>query len=187
VKYGAAWEGVPEPYRNLPFPEMPIPATRALWEQNRPEIRKILLECLGDMPPRPNPVRARTLECEKRAGYTVEKVEIENGVDAAIPAYLGIPEGLKRPAPAGYLWRQAFNARQAGATMLKIAMFDEVNEGTAVFKIAPTRADAPEQGFWLTLDADGIKLPGDWYLRLSGWITEAFREKKQLPAAVPRP
>ena len=27
VKYGPAWEGVPEPYRKLPFPEMPIPAT----------------------------------------------------------------------------------------------------------------------------------------------------------------
>ncbi|MFB3826292.1 MAG: glycoside hydrolase family 71/99-like protein [Bryobacteraceae bacterium] len=86
-----------------------------------------------------------------------------------------------------FLWRQAYNARQAGASLLKIAMFDEVNEGTAVFKIAPTRADAPEQGFWLTLDADGRKLPGDWYLRLSGLITKAFRQKRELPAAVPRP
>jgi hypothetical protein len=86
-----------------------------------------------------------------------------------------------------FLWRQAYNARQAGATMLKIAMFDEVNEATAVFKIAPARADAPEQGFWLTLDADGMKLPSDWYLRLSGLITRAFREKQKLPEAAPRP
>ena len=59
VKYGPAWEGVPEPYRKLPFPEIPIPATRAAWESRRPEIRKILRECLGDMPPRPERPRSK--------------------------------------------------------------------------------------------------------------------------------
>jgi hypothetical protein len=74
-----------------------------------------------------------------------------------------------------FLWRQAYNAKVAGATVLKIAMFDEVNEGTAVFKIAARRQDAPEQGYWLTLDADGENLPSDWYLRLAGEITRMFR------------
>ncbi|MBL8234984.1 MAG: hypothetical protein JNL98_41165, partial [Bryobacterales bacterium] len=32
-----------------------------------------------------------------------------------------------------FLWRQAYNAKAAGARMLKIAMFDEVNESTAMF------------------------------------------------------
>jgi hypothetical protein len=73
-----------------------------------------------------------------------------------------------------FLWRQAYNARAAGAKMLKIAMFDEVNEGTAVYKAAATRDRAPEQGDWLTLDADGQRLPSDWYLRLSGAITKIF-------------
>ena len=73
-----------------------------------------------------------------------------------------------------FLWRQAYNAKMAGAALLKIAMFDEVNEGTAVFKIAPHRKDAPDQGDWLTLDADGLDLPSDWYLRLSGEITKMF-------------
>jgi len=73
-----------------------------------------------------------------------------------------------------FLWTQARNAHKAGATMLKIAMFDEVNEGTAVYKIAAKRQDAPEQGFWLTLDADGYDLPSDWYLKLSGEITKLF-------------
>jgi hypothetical protein len=78
-----------------------------------------------------------------------------------------------------FIWKQAVNARQAGAAMLKIAMFDEVNEGTAVFKLAPKRKDAPDQGFWLTLDADGEDLPSDWYLRLSGEITKLFRGENQ--------
>jgi hypothetical protein len=73
-----------------------------------------------------------------------------------------------------FLWRQAYNAKMAGATALKIAMFDEVNEGTAVFKAASHRQDAPDQGFWLTLDADGADLPSDWYLRLAGEITRMF-------------
>lgn len=74
-----------------------------------------------------------------------------------------------------FLWRQAYNAKMAGATMLKIAMFDEVDEATAIFKVASRRSDAPDQGFWLTLDADGAELPSDWYLRLAGEITRMFR------------
>ena len=76
-----------------------------------------------------------------------------------------------------FLWRQAYNARMAGATALKIAMFDEVNESTAVFKVAARRQDAPDQGYWLTLDADGASLPSDWYLRLAGEITRMFHDE----------
>jgi hypothetical protein len=84
-----------------------------------------------------------------------------------------------------FLWRQAYNARAAGATMLKIAMFDEVNEGTAMFKAAPRRGDAPKQGYWLTLDADGLDLAADWYLRLAGEITRAFHGQTGLSREMP--
>ena len=73
-----------------------------------------------------------------------------------------------------FLWGQAYRAKLAGADVLKIAMFDEVNEGTAVFKAAPSRIAAPEPGYWLTLDADGKPLPSDWYLRIAGAITRMF-------------
>lgn len=84
-----------------------------------------------------------------------------------------------------FLWRQAFNARAAGAETLKIAMFDEVNEATSIFKVAPKRENAPDQGYWLTLDADGFTLPSDWYLRLAGEIAAGFREAKGLAASLP--
>ncbi len=84
-----------------------------------------------------------------------------------------------------FLWRQAINARQSGAQMLKIAMFDEVNESTAMFKLAARRSDAPDQGYWLTLDADGLMLPSDWYLRLAGEIARIFRGQSAASAAVP--
>jgi hypothetical protein len=84
-----------------------------------------------------------------------------------------------------FLWRQAYNARLAGATTLKIAMFDEVNEGTAIFKAASRRRDAPDQGYWLTLDADGARLPSDWYLRLAGQVTRMFHGELRPDAALP--
>lgn len=74
-----------------------------------------------------------------------------------------------------FLWRQAYNARTAGAPFLKIAMFDEVNEGTAIFKAASLRRDAPQSGYWLTLDADGARLPSDWFLQIANEISRMFR------------
>lgn len=74
-----------------------------------------------------------------------------------------------------FLWRQAYNAKTAGAAFVKIAMFDEVNEGTAIFKAASSRKYAPQPGYWLTLDADADELPNDWYLKLAAAISQMFR------------
>lgn len=90
------------------------------------------------------------------------------------------------PRLAGeFLWRQAYNAKTAGATVLKMAMFDEVDEGTAIFKVAPHRNQAPDQGYWLTLDADGDNLPSDWYLRVAGQITRMFHGDLKPTATLP--
>jgi dienelactone hydrolase len=79
---------------------MVMPRSRAEWEKRRPEIRKILYGCLGDMPPRPRPPKARVLSHARRDGATVERIDIDNGFDSVIPSWLVIPDGLKRPAPA---------------------------------------------------------------------------------------
>ena len=86
-----------------------------------------------------------------------------------------------------FLWRQAYNAKMAGAKMLKIAMFDEVDEGTAIFKVVSKRAQAPEQGFWLALDADGAELPSDHYLKLAGEITKMFHGEAAPVVRMPAP
>ncbi len=65
-------------------------------------------------------------------------------------------------------------------------MFDEVNESTAMFNLAAHRKDAPDQGYWLTLDADGRDLPSDWYLRLAGEITRMFHGEIPPSAEMPR-
>lgn len=84
-----------------------------------------------------------------------------------------------------FLWRQAYDARMAGASFVKIAMFDEVNEGTAIFKAVGPRADAPRPGYWLTLDADGYNLPDDWYLRVADAISRMFKETAPATAKMP--
>jgi hypothetical protein len=67
-----------------------------------------------------------------------------------------------------FWWRQLYNAQFTGCNMIYGAMFDEVDEGTAMFKMAPTAAQLPAQGTFVPLNIDGEALPSDWYLRLAG-------------------
>jgi hypothetical protein len=84
-----------------------------------------------------------------------------------------------------FYWRQAYNAMAAGCTMLYGAMFDEVDEGTAMFKLAPTPTQLPAQGSFVPLNIDGYALPSDWYLRLAGEATKTLRGQKPLSPAMP--
>jgi hypothetical protein len=77
-----------------------------------------------------------------------------------------------------FYWRQAERALRAGSTMLYGAMFDEVDEGTAMFKTAATRLDTPTEARFVTMDIDGEPLPSDWYLRL------AREAQKRLTASI---
>ena len=80
------------------------------------------------------------------------------------------------PRNAGnFYWRQAYNAVAAGCPMIFGAMFDEVDEGTAMYKLAPTAAELPVQGTFVPLNIDGTALPSDWYLRLAGAATRMLR------------
>jgi hypothetical protein len=87
-----------------------------------------------------------------------------------------------------FYWRQVYNALSAGSTMLKTAMFDEVDEGTAMYKVAPSPAQAPINvggKQWLTLAADGLDLPSDFYLRLGGEASRALRGEIPISATQP--
>lgn len=84
-----------------------------------------------------------------------------------------------------FYWRQAFNAKLAGCSMIYGAMFDEVDEGTAMYKLAPTRAQLPMQGSFVALDADGISLPSDWYLRLADQASRMLRGDIPLQSTIP--
>lgn len=80
-----------------------------------------------------------------------------------------------------FLWTQAVEARKAGAESLYVAMFDEVDEATAIFKcIDPPTPELAERfvGF------EG--LPSDHYLRLTGEIGRMLRGERPASAEPPR-
>jgi hypothetical protein len=84
-----------------------------------------------------------------------------------------------------FYWRQAYNALDAGAEFIYVAMFDEVDEATAMFKLAETSSDIPAQGNFVTLDADGTDLLSDWYLRLAGETQKILAGTTPLSATIP--
>jgi hypothetical protein len=84
-----------------------------------------------------------------------------------------------------FYWRQAHNAVASGCTMIYGAMFDEVDEGTAMFKLAPTATQLPAQGAFVPLNADGFNLPSDWYLRLANEAGKMLRKEIPLQSKLP--
>ncbi len=78
-----------------------------------------------------------------------------------------------------FLWSQMTGAKQAGCNMMYVAMFDEVDEGTAIFKCVnhPPTANG---GQFLTYEG----LPSDHYLRLVGRGAQMLRG--ELPVDSPR-
>ncbi|NOZ88110.1 MAG: carbohydrate-binding protein, partial [Deltaproteobacteria bacterium] len=84
-----------------------------------------------------------------------------------------------------FFWRQAYNAVDSGNDMIYVAMFDEVDEGTAIYKIAENSSQVPTTGSFVTLDADGENLPSDWYLRLTGEASKMLRGEIGLTSTIP--
>ena len=84
-----------------------------------------------------------------------------------------------------FYWRQVYDAVHAGCNMIYGAMFDEVNEGTAMYKLVPKTAQLPAQGQFLALDADGITLNSDWYLRLANQAGKMLRGEIPLQTTIP--
>jgi hypothetical protein len=84
-----------------------------------------------------------------------------------------------------FYWEQAYNAVASGCTMIYGAMFDELDEGTAMFKLAPTAAQLPVQGTFVPLNIDGINLPSDWYLRLANEAGKMLRGEILIRSTMP--
>lgn len=66
-----------------------------------------------------------------------------------------------------FIWTQFEEAKRAGASMVYVAMFDEVDEGTAIFKCVNAVPNGQKSKF---LNYEG--LPSDYYLQLVGTATK---------------
>ena len=86
-----------------------------------------------------------------------------------------------------FFWMQVHGALNMKVESLYIAMFDEVDEATAMFKTAEDSSMSPDQEYWLNLDADGFDLPSDWYLRCAGKAADTLRGSISLDAELGTP
>jgi hypothetical protein len=80
------------------------------------------------------------------------------------------------PRLGGEFYRRQFaTAADLGIDMAYVAMFDEVDEGTAIFKVSD---EPPSQARFATYEG----LPSDWYLRLTGEGSKLIRgERPTIP------
>jgi hypothetical protein len=90
-----------------------------------------------------------------------------------------LPLNLTPRRCGAFYKRQIDNAINAGAQMLYTAMFDEINEGTAIFKLAVDQSEQPVGIDLLGLGADGCRAAtADMYLRIAGEATRALKKAR---------
>jgi hypothetical protein len=85
-----------------------------------------------------------------------------------------------------FLWKQVVNLLGARVQTLYAAMFDEVDEGTALFRIESDVGALPAGANMVTLHQDGCKLPDDWYLRVTGVAARYLKEQRVPPPDLDR-
>jgi len=101
-----------------------------------------------------------------------------NGIDYQPCAYPGTafsndksqalsPRNLFPRKHGDFMWAQFAAFKKAGVPSFYVAMFDEVNEATSIFKVAEDASMIPAGKYFLTLDADGTHVSSDFYLRLT--------------------
>src|SRR5262245_18633047 len=100
-KQGEAWAEVPESFKSMKIPDWPMPTDLKQWNAtDRDKTRATLMQCLGEMPPRPDPSKVKVVSKEEHDDYTLERFEFHNGVDMVVAGILMIPKNHKGPVPA---------------------------------------------------------------------------------------
>jgi lysophospholipase L1-like esterase/dienelactone hydrolase len=94
---------VPGAFKKMTVPEFAVPISGRAWEQARPDVKKKVVDSLGDLPARPAKPKAHLVSAEIRQGFRLERLRIDNGVDGVMSALMIVPDGLKGPAPT-ILW-----------------------------------------------------------------------------------
>lgn len=80
-----------------------------------------------------------------------------------------------------FYWMQLATAINAGAGMVYVAMFDEVNEGTAIFKVTD---NPPVSNIAKFADLEGMS--SDHYLWLTGEASKALKNNQPLSLKIPQ-
>ena len=118
----------------------------------------------------------------------------QSGIDYMPTAFPGFSwDNLRQTKPGttriarrggDFYWRQFAIFREMGIRMVFVGMFDEVNEATAIYKVAN---QTPLRKYFVTYDG----LPSDWFLRLTGAATRMIRgdvpQSDKIPDPLPVP
>ncbi|WP_246581447.1 glycoside hydrolase family 71/99-like protein [Echinicola shivajiensis] len=86
--------------------------------------------------------------------------------------YAGNPYNAIPRHKGDFLWKQVAGAKMSGASSLYLAMFDEIDEGTAIFKVSH-EGDTPSNGDGRFIGIDP-ELQTDHYLWLAGEAAKWF-------------
>ncbi|WPU99662.1 glycoside hydrolase family 71/99-like protein [Mucilaginibacter sp. cycad4] len=95
------------------------------------------------------------------------------------------PRSLQNQIPRNrghFFWKQIYGAISSGAEMLYVAMFDEVDEGTAILKASKN----PPVGLSTFVKYED-DIPNDYYLYLTGYAGKMLRKQIPLQKDVPLP
>ncbi len=84
-----------------------------------------------------------------------------------------------------FMWSQFYHWVKSGSELFYIAMFDEVDEGTAIFKLSAKEELETSPELFLTLDVDGFDLRSDHYLWMAGILRFMISQRKELPEIQP--
>ena len=80
-----------------------------------------------------------------------------------------------------FYWEQLSSAIEMGVKMIYIAMFDEINEGTAIFKCSEKVPLSTDGSIFIPVDR-----PSDFYLWLTGQASMMIKQKKKLEKNLPK-
>lgn len=83
-----------------------------------------------------------------------------------------------------FLWHQVSGLLTARVDTLYAAMFDEVDEGTALFPTETREDQLPKDAKMAFLNQDGCVLADDWYLQVTGKAASYLRRKEVPPKAL---
>lgn len=94
-------------------------------------------------------------------------------------------DGLFIPRNGGrFYWEQLRSVLALGCKMIYVAMFDEIDEGTAIFKTSERVPVAAKGSRFIPLDNG---LGSDYFLRLTGEAARALKKGGRLPEQLPSP
>ncbi len=94
---------VPDAFKKMKVPEFETPKNTDDWAKRRSDIKTKVVATLGDLPERPKQPKTHLVSVERRPGYRLERMTLDNGVDGSMSCMMLIPDNVKKSAPT-ILW-----------------------------------------------------------------------------------